>query len=697
MRLKPSRLYGVLAALLALVAWVAAARAGEKATDPAEKVLEEVAPPAKTPPEKTGKEKPVKPVKPKVREITPREAARMRARLRAVTDRMYRDAKAFYWQDNWDLCADKCSQILKRDPGNLPAQELKYKAEKAKIEHRLKMLDQERKMKDKVAIAEVEEASNFPDRKPPLPRPVKKRPIPPLPLRIGKPAKSEKMLAMEQKLNQRVDLNLMDVDLDFLLSTLQRISGVNIIADQGALQDKKLTILVENMPLKEILKFIIRNVDDIAYTVTEEAIWVTQKGAAHPGMEVRIHPLNVGMTIATPMRVSRARAGPRGGQRGGSILPGAAGGQQQQQQQQPRTYLEDVIDWMRMWPDWPAGSELLIDKMTSSLMVLTTPEMHERISEMLELMDRPPIQVLISTRFITIAVDDLADLGLDFQMNTKPGQDVLLGAGSGSNLGVTGGTGLTAIVQGADTDPLFTMTMRALQQKGRSKILSAPQIITLNNQKGIIDISTQFNYVSDWREVSTVDVTDEGQQIERVTNYVPVLQQDRVGFRLEVTPSVGRDLRHIILELHPKISDVSGGTKQFESVQVLQLREDEPVPATPQPVFHDKELLTRMVVQDGDLVVIGGLMSQETTRTTTKVPLLGDIPLLGLLFRHQEDTVGKSHLIIVVKAQIIHPSGRSYVDGNGPDGPEGTAGRKRPIEGPWFSYPEPGTANGLGQ
>ncbi len=696
MRLQPIRLFRVLGALLVLALWGSATQAGEKAADPAKKMLDEVAPPKTTPPAKTSKEKPVKP---KVRGITPKEAARLRTRLRAVTDRMYRDAKAFYWQDNWDLCIDKCGQILKRDPGNFKAQKLKYEAEKTKIEHRLKMLDQERKMKDKEAIADVDDASNFPDRKPPLPRPVKKRLIAPLPLRVAKPAKSEKMLAMEQKLNQRVDLNLMDVDLDFLLSTLQRISGVNVIADQNALTDKKLTVLVENMPLKEILKFIVRNVDDIAYTVTEEAIWVTQKGEAHPGMEVRIHPLNVGLVMATPMKVSRARSGPRGG--GGSsgrgaVLPGGAAGPAAPAAS-PKTYLEDVIDWMSTWPDWPSGSEMHIDKLTSSLMVLTTPQMHERLSEMLEMMDRPPIQVLISTRFITISVDDLSDLGLDFSMNTKPGQDIGLSVGSGSDLGVTGGTGLTAMVTGSDTDPLFAMTLRALQQKGRAKILSAPQIITLNNQKGVIDISTQFNYVSDWREVSTVDVTNEGQQIERVSNYVPVLQQQRIGFLLEVTPSVGRDLRHIILELHPKISDVSGGTKQFESVQVLQLREDEPVPATPQPIFNDKELLTRMVVQDGDLVVIGGLMSQETSRTTTKVPILGDIPLLGALFRHEVDTVGKSHLVIVVKAQIIHPSGRHYVDGNGADSPAGTGGRKRAIEGPWFSYPEPGAANGLGK
>ncbi len=323
-------------------------------------------------------------------------------------------------------------------------------------------------------------------------------------------------------------------------------------------------------------------------------------------------------------------------------------------------------------------------------MVYTTPEMHDKISDMLAMMDRPPIQVLISTRFITIAVDDLADLGLDFSLNNKPGQDVELSVGSGTDLGVTGGTGLTGIISGQNTDPLFTATLRAMQQKGRSKILSAPQILTLNNQKGLIDLTTQFNYVTDWREVTTTDVTDQGNQIERVTNYVPVLGQKDIGFKLEVTPSVGRDLKHIILELHPEITDVEGGVAQFSNVQVLQLKDDETVPPTPQPIVNNQSVTTRLVICDGDMVVIGGLMSQDTSKTTTKVPILGSIPLIGALFRRQEDTVRKSHLVIVVKAKIIDPSGRGYKDRLGVDEGTVTGVRQQPVKGPWRGYNEPG-------
>jgi len=679
--------------LVAALALAVPVTAAEGPVDPADTVLGEVTVP----------EKPAGGDQPgggKARQLTPREVARLKAELKVRTDRLYHQALTFYRQREWVRCSTKCDEVLKLDPANLAAQRLKFRAEKAKIEHQLEMLEQESSTRDKEAIADVDRASNVPDKKRPLLRPVRPAPVAPLPLRVAKPVKSEKMLAMEQKLNQRVDINLIDVDLDFLMSVLQRISGVNIIADQGALKDKRLTVLVEDMPLREILKFIVRNVADIAYTVTADAVWVTSSGTSHPGMEPRIHALNVGLVSSAAMKGSSMRTQPRRRQPGTPMLPTQPGQPRQpgQQQQQPKTYLEEAIAWMEGWDDWPAGSSWAIDKMTSSLLVNTTPEMHEKISGMLALMDRPPVQVLISTRFITISANDLAELGLDFSLQTKSGQDIMLGAGSGTNLGASGiAGGLTAIVEGADTNPLFTATLRALETRGRGKVLSAPQIITLNNQKGVIDITTEFNYVSDWREVSTVDVTDEGQQIERVTNYVPVLTRDKVGFRLEVIPSVGRDLRHIILELQPTISDVEGGTKQFQTVQVLQLRDDETPPVTPQPVCNTKTLLTRLVVKDGGIVIIGGLMSQETTKSVTKVPVLGDIPLLGRLFRYTRDDAYRSHLVIVVKAQIIDPSGRSYTDAESGSGASAARRKARPIKGPWFTYPAPGTADGLGK
>lgn len=656
---------------------------------PPEKPPAEAVPP-ETPPEAAAPAGPAE-------RISPAEARQLRRQLAEITGKLYAEARDLYADNDWDRCIERCDDILKLDPAHLDAQKLKYRAQRDKTDLRLKMLSEESKWKDKEAIGDLDDASNYPDRKPPLARPVRAGEAPPLPLRPHRPpkspqaVKSDKLLAMEDKLNQRVDINFVDADLDFVLATLFRVTGVNIIADQGALKDKRLTLHVENMPLKEILRFIVRNNQDLSYTVTEDAVWIAA-GGANPGMELRVHPLNVGLARIGPVGSSRQQQQQRGrapGIAGLPMPPQAPPGQGQEEEQEKKNYLQEMLEWLEQWPEYPSGSRWTLDKMASSLLVYTTPEMHEKIDEMLELLDRPPMQVLISTRFVTISENDLRQLGLDFSMQNKPGQDVALAAGSGTDLGVTAGTGLNVVVKGENTDPLFTATLRAMEKDGRGKLLSAPQIITLNNQTGIIDIGTEFYYVNDWREVKVTDVTSGVNPIttERISHYVPVLEKQKISFRLEVTPSVGRDLKTIILELNPDITDVEGGAKQFGTAQIIKLEDDEPPPPTPEPVINNKTLRTRLVVNDGDLVIIGGLMSQETVKSTTKVPILGDIPLLGALFRYEDDNVQKTHLVIVVKAQVIHPTGRGYADA-GEAGAGGDDAAIRRPKGPFFTYPE---------
>jgi hypothetical protein len=79
-------------------------------------------------------------------------------------------------------------------------------------------------------------------------------------------------------------------------------------------------------------------------------------------------------------------------------------------------------------------------------------------------------------------------------------------------------------------------------------------------------------------------------------------------------------------------------------------------------VIDTRELRTKLVINDGDYVVIGGLMKNDTKKVVRRVPILGYIPLIGLLFRSTTDTVVKSNLIIVIQAQIVTPSGRNYTD-----------------------------------
>ncbi|MBI1992635.1 MAG: hypothetical protein HYS71_05330, partial [Candidatus Omnitrophica bacterium] len=116
-----------------------------------------------------------------------------------------------------------------------------------------------------------------------------------------------------------------------------------------------------------------------------------------------------------------------------------------------------------------------------------------------------------------------------------------------------------------------------------------------------------------------------------------------LGILLHVTPSVGQDLRTITLALKPEVSekkteDAFGGEISL-------------------PRFTARNLETTVVVEDGETVMLGGLMKDTTAKTITKVPLLGSLPIVGSLFRKEEHTAERSNLLIFVTAQLASPSG----------------------------------------
>ena len=610
----------------------------------------------------------LEPVRPKIA-VRPsagsKAAAKDAVQLKREIDRWVRvkyiEALRAARAGKWKLCEAMCADILQIQPEDLRAQRLKTTAEKRQLEHRRKMLAQEASLRDDQILDLLDEASTFPDDRSPKPRPK-------LPLREDR-KKSPAMLKMDETLNQRISLNLIDVDLEYVLHLLFNISGVNIIADQDVLQDKRLTLQVNDMPLRELLKFIAKSHDDLDYTIGETAVWITSADA--PMLEARSYPLTRGLVSKLKFGAGRRRTSSGGGASSRSGIQGlvrqATQGQQGQQGQQQganESYLEDAIIWMEGWTDdWPAGSQWMLDRKTLTLFVLTSPDMHEKIEKMLDVMDVPPIQVLIKARFIEVVVDDEHAFGVDFpELETKHG-DVAVDGGSGTNLGVAAGQGGNLIFTGRHTDPRFQMVMRMFEKNERSKLLSAPQILALNNQVATIDVSTNFQYVSQYRAVQDV-TTGTSTSSTSTTAFIPdQWQTENVGFLLEVMPSVGRDMKTIILDLHPVVDEVKGGADQFQNTEIItEAGASTGTQSVPRPVIDSRELKTKLVINDGDYVIIGGLMRNTTTKTVRRVPFFGYIPLIGLLFRSTTDTVVKSNLIIVVQAKIVTPEGRNYTD-----------------------------------
>lgn len=186
--------------------------------------------------------------------------------------------------------------------------------------------------------------------------------------------------------------------------------------------------------------------------------------------------------------------------------------------------------------------------------------------------------------------------------------------------------------------------MHALQEKQNVKTLSAPRITTLNNQTATIEVIDEYIYPTRY-EVSLVqyDINGDGDFDDAGETEWANIPQDfvtrDVGILLHVKPSVGVDKKSITLALTPEVSEDSGSYSYSGSVSI--------------PKFTTRNLSTSVIVKDGETVVLGGLIKETDTNVKTKVPLLGDLPFLGGLFKKNTDSKERRNLLIFVTASVM--------------------------------------------
>jgi type II secretory pathway component GspD/PulD (secretin) len=121
-----------------------------------------------------------------------------------------------------------------------------------------------------------------------------------------------------------------------------------------------------------------------------------------------------------------------------------------------------------------------------------------------------------------------------------------------------------------------------------------------------------------------------------------------VGIILKVIPSVGADKKTISLSLIPEVSE--GTADGFSYTGGVTL-----------PKFTSRNLSTTVIVNSGETVVLGGLIKESRTKTVTRVPVLGNIPLLGAFFKKNRDSIERKNLLIFVTAKVLSPSGEEIV------------------------------------
>lgn len=226
--------------------------------------------------------------------------------------------------------------------------------------------------------------------------------------------------------------------------------------------------------------------------------------------------------------------------------------------------------------------------------------------------------------------------------------------------------GAVAAVTGATIGNFdVTATLRALSLRQGSDLLSAPKVTVLSGSPASITVAQELRYPQSYGEIQSevgtggVNNGTGGAAGVTITAGTPQDFTTRnVGVELNVTPTVEEDEYSISLDLNPRVTEFEGFVEYGGQSIAISGSTTVTVPSGfYQPIFSSREIKTRVTVWDGATLVMGGLTREEVKRVNDKTPFLGDIPLVGRLFKSKGEASSKRNLLIFVTANLVSPGG----------------------------------------
>ena len=264
----------------------------------------------------------------------------------------------------------------------------------------------------------------------------------------------------------------------------------------------------------------------------------------------------------------------------------------------------------------------IADPNTNSVIVVTAPDNVPLIKQVLEQLDKIPEQVMIQTIVVEATLDRSKQFGLEWNFAQakafgNKGTTGTAGQGFGLQNGASPLQGFNYALTGGDLSAFFNM----LQTDTKFQVLATPRIFTSNNMESQINISQSIPYVT-----STIQNTN------GTFSYNYAFQD--VGIVLTVTPHITSN-GYVTMDVMQTANDLFGYT------------------AFNAPIINQRQAETTISAKDGETIVLGGMIRSQVTSTVNKVPLLGDIPLLGNLFRSQNNDKQKTELLVFLTPRVV--------------------------------------------
>ncbi len=293
------------------------------------------------------------------------------------------------------------------------------------------------------------------------------------------------------------------------------------------------------------------------------------------------------------------------------------------------------------------------DPANNALVITAPPKIMHAVMDIVDKLDIRRPQVLVEAFIAEVNLDKAAELGINWAVFDR-------GKGSGSNVPAggfvspVGGTSLvdlaaaaqnpaavtTTLLQGttigigriAGTGVNFAAMLRAVRGDTNTNVVATPSAVTMDNQEAEVKVAQEVPFVTG--QFTNTAATATG--TTGVVNPFQTIQRQEVGTILKVTPTISAEGNSVMLKLSIESSSI--GQKPAGAVDL---------------VTNKRTISTTVLIEDGGIVVLGGLIEDNSVRGENRVPFLGNIPLLGLLFKTRNATSTKNNLILFIRPTIL--------------------------------------------
>ena len=297
------------------------------------------------------------------------------------------------------------------------------------------------------------------------------------------------------------------------------------------------------------------------------------------------------------------------------------------------------------------------DTQTNAIVINAPPKMMRSLMLIVDKLDIRRAQVLVEAIIVEVIADRTAELGITWALagigaNTPLGVTnfpdfgpgvVQLGAAAGSGgavdpTGLIGDGGTIGLGRVSDTGVSFAAILRALQGDADTNIISTPSIVTTDNEEATLNVGQEVPFV-------TGSFTNTGSAGGAV-NPFQTIQREQIGVKLTITPQIN-DSDSLLLKISQEISNIAQSAQGAVDL-----------------ITNQRIIETTVIVDDGQILVLGGLLEDVLRESEQKVPFLGSIPVIGALFRVRKTDMIKTNLLVFIRATILRDSSQMTIETN---------------------------------